>query len=188
VPKAAPDNHDREPGPTVASDGNIELFWSSTRAGGWTLWHDTLNIGTLTFGASQQLANTPFSNRAPLAVETGAGTLLAYRSNESLLHTSTVYGATQTLDARYNGATTADTRNAQKIALRGKFEDFQTYTYDAGANGVRSNDDRIARDTIGLYLTPDTVDPAQINALVSRLANSLGDFMPVTERAVFILP
>jgi hypothetical protein len=114
--------------------------------------------------------------------------LLVFRSNESLPHTSSVYGATQTLDIRYNGATTADTRNTAKIALFGKFEDFQTYTYDSGTNGTRTNADRIARDTIGLYLTPNTVDPVQIAAMVSRLANALGDFMPVTERAVFITP
>jgi hypothetical protein len=188
LPKAAPDNHDREPAPLIEAGGNIELFWSSTRSGGWTLWRATLDIGTLAFGAAQQLVNTPFSNRAPVAVDTGAGTLLVYRSNESLLHTSLVYGATQTLDGRYNGATTADTRNAAKIALVGKFEDFQTYTYDAGTNGVRTNNDRIARDTIGLYLTPDTTDPAAIKATVSRLANALGEFMPSSDRAVFITP
>jgi hypothetical protein len=188
LPKAAPDNHDREPAPIVATGGNIELFWSSTRTGGWTLWHDTLDIGTLLFGAPQQLTNSPYSNRAPLAVAAGTETLLVFRSNESLPHTSSVYGATQTLDIRYNGATTADTRNTAKIALFGKFEDFQTYTYDSGTNGTRTNADRIARDTIGLYLTPNTVDPVQIAAMVSRLANALGDFMPVTERAVFITP
>ena len=115
-------------------------------------------------------------------------TLLAYRSNESLAYTSGVFGATQTLDARYAGATTADTRNTAKLALRGKFDDFLTYTYDAGQSGVRTNDDRIARDTIGLYLTPDISDPAQIKAMISRLANVLADFMPITERAVFITP
>jgi hypothetical protein len=188
LPKASADNHDREPAPLVDSAGNIELFWSSTRNGGWTLWHDTLNIGTLTFGAPAQVTNTPYSNRAPLAVATSAGTLLVFRSNESPPHSSSVYRATQTLDVRYNGATTADTRNAAKIALFGKFEDFQTYTYDAGTNGVRTNDDRIARDTIGLYLTPDTADPVQIKATISRLASALGDFMPITERAVFITP
>jgi hypothetical protein len=123
-----------------------------------------------------------------MAVNTPAGTLLAYRSNESLAYTSAVNGATQTLDTRYGGATTADTRNAAKLAMRGKFEEFQTYTYDAGENGLRTNDDRIARDTIGLFLTPDTADPAQIKALVSRLANVLAEFMPVTDRAVFITP
>ena len=188
LPKTSLDNHDREPAPLIDGAGNIELFWSSTRSGGWTLWHDTLNIGTLTFGAAAQLTNTPYSNRAPLAVNAGGGTLLVFRSNESLPHSSSVYRATQTLDVRYNGTTTADTRNTAKIALFGKFEDFQSYVYDTGTNGVRDNEDRIARDTIGLYLTPDTADPNKIKATISRLAGALGDFMPVTERAVFITP
>ncbi|MEI9971362.1 MAG: hypothetical protein WDO73_04500 [Ignavibacteriota bacterium] len=89
----------------------------------------------------------------------GSQTLLAYRSNQSIDYTSSVYSATQTTDSRYGGTTTIDTRNAAKIALRGKLADFQTYVYDAGSNGVRTNNDRIARDTIGLFLTPDTADP-----------------------------
>ena len=188
LPKSAPDNHDREPSPILAAGGNIELFWSSSRNGGWTLFNATLDIVAFNWSAAQQLTNTPFANRAPLAVDTGAGTLLAFRSNESLTYSSTVYGATQTLDPRYGGATTADTRNAAKMGLRGKFEDFQTYTYDAGQNGVRSNDDRIARDTFGLYLAPDINDPVQIKAIVSRLANVLPEFIPISERAVFITP
>ena len=188
LPKAAADNHDREPSPIISPDGNIELFWSSTRNGGWTLFNAALNVAAFTFSAANQLTNTPFSNRAPLAADTGAGTLLAYRSNESLVYQSEVYRATQTLDARYGGTTTAYTRNAAKLALRGKLQDFQAYTYDAGQNGVRTNDDRIARDTVGLYLAPDIADPVQIKAIVSRLANVLAEFMPNTERAVFITP
>lgn len=188
LPKIATDHHDREPSPLIVAGGNIELFWSSTRGGGWALWHATLDIGTLNWGPAQKITNTPYANRAPLAVDAGTGVLLAYRSNESLVYTSAAYGATESLDARYAGTTTADTRNQAKIALQGKLADFQTYTCDAGENGVRGNDDRIARDTIGLYLTPDIADPSAIKEAVSTLANVLADFMPVTERAVFITP
>jgi hypothetical protein len=165
------------------------LFWSSSRNGGWALFDATLNIGTLVWGAAVPVtANSPFPQRAALAVDTGAGTLLAFRSNQSLQYVSSVYSATQTIDTRYGGTTTVDTRNAAKMALRGAIDDFQTYVYDAGQNGVRTNNNRIARDTIGLYLTPDIADPAQIQALVSRLANVLAEFMPISERAVFITP
>jgi hypothetical protein len=188
LPKPNADVHDREPSVLLAAGGDIEIFWSSTRGGGWTLWNSVLNIGALTFSAAKQITNTAFSHRAPLALDTGAGTLLAFRSNESIVYNSSVYGATQTLDARYGGTTTADTRNVAKIALRGKFADFQSYTYEAGSLGARTNNDRIARDTIGLFLTPDIADPAQIKATVSRLANVLDQFMPISERAVFITP
>ena len=48
-----------------------------------------------------------------------------------------------------------------------------------------TNEDRITRDTIGLFLTPDTGDPdGGPDHAVSRLANVLPEFMPVTARAV----
>ena len=123
-----------------------------------------------------------------MPVDTQAGTLLVHRSNQSLDRASTVYGATRTLDHRYAGTTTVDTRATGKLALRGALEDFQTYTYDAGTGETRTNDDRIARDTVGLYLTPDTTDPAEIAAVVARLDGVLPDFLPATGRAVFITP
>jgi hypothetical protein len=186
--KAAPDNHDREPCAILAATG-VELFWSSTRNGGWTIFNDTLNITTMAWGAAAAVTTGPFSGRAPLAVSVAAETLLAFRSNQSMTYTSSVYEATQTQDVRYAGSTTVDARNAAKIALFGQFTDFQTYVYDSGPNGQRTNSNRIARDTIGLYLTPNPTDTAtQIQASITRLANVLPEFMPASERAVFIVP
>lgn len=210
LPKEPPnaDYHDREPAALVDADGNIELFWSSNRYGSWSIWRNTLdiaanNLGCLfgwiprvgrntsdiamnNWGDGEQVTNNPYSQRTPLPLSIDDGTLLIYRSNESLSYTSEVYGATETLDARYAGCTTVDTRNAGKIALRGKFEDFQTYTYDAGKNGERTNDDWYARDTIGLYLTPDTMDAEKRALGISRIKKVLGEFMPITDRVVFI--
>jgi hypothetical protein len=189
LPKAgAGDYHDRQPAAILATGGDIELFWSSTVDGGWRIKRNTLAISPLTWGTTQPVISGPYARRAPLAVDTGAGTLLAYRSNESLAYASTAFGATHTLDHRYAGTTTVDTRGKAKLDQRGTFEDFQTYTYDAGPLGGRTNDNRIARDTIGLYLTPDIADPDEIKAVISRLASVLAEFMPVTARAVFITP
>lgn len=188
LPKASPADHHREPAPRLAAGGNIELFWSSNQDGGWSIWNSVLDINTFNLAAAQQVTASVFSERAPLAMSSGANTLLVYRSNQSLEYSSAVYSATTTLDLRAAGATTADTRNAAKLALRGKFEDFSAYTYDAGHDGVRTNADRIARDTIGLYLTPNIVNPDQIKTAISRLSNVLDEFMPITERAVFITP
>jgi len=188
LPKAAALDHDREPLPLAAAGGNIELFWSSTRSGAYGLSSATLGAGTDSWQDARELRDSPYSNRAPAVVQTPQGTLLVFRSNESIEHQSALFGATRSLDHRHAGSTLADTRNAAKLALRGKFEDFQTYTYDAGSAGVRTNEDRIARDTVGLYLTPDTTDPAALSANLSRLASSIGDFLPVTQRAVLITP
>jgi hypothetical protein len=180
-------SHDREPAPRLAGGGRIELFWSSNRSGNWSIWASTLTINGLTWSTPEQITSSDYSERAPLTVDSDGKTLLLYRSNESLEHPSTVYSATRTLDARYAGTTTFDTRNTNKRDLRGKIEDFQTYTYDSGRNRVRTNDDRIARDTVGLYLEPKNItDPDEIKAIISRLNNVLVEFMPITARAVFI--
>ena len=138
LPPGPPDSQDREPAALVGADGNIELFWSATRDGSWSIWRGTLNRATHTWGTLEPITSGPYTQRDPLPVAFAPGTLLIYRSNESLLYTSTVYGATETVDARYAGCTTVDTRNQAKIALRGRFEDFQTYTYDAGQSGQRT--------------------------------------------------
>ena len=66
--------------------------------------------------------------------------MLVYHANDSVAYTSTVYGATETVDQRYAGSTTIDVRNTAKRALRGKFGDFQTFTSDVGQNGQRTDD------------------------------------------------
>lgn len=186
VPKAAPgDFHDREPSPRLAA-GKLELFWSSNRSGNWSVWSNKVDMNGLNWETPLQITNSEYSERAPFVVDMGTDTLLLYRSNQTLEYTSTVYSATRTLDARYAGTTTFDTRNTPKRDLRGKLGDFQTYIYDTGQNRVRTNDNLIARDTIGLYLKPDTTDPEKIEAIISRLNNVLPEFMPVTARAVFI--
>ena len=142
----------------------------------------------MTWGAAEEITKDAFSKRAPLAAAVSAGTLLVFRSNQSLSYTSTVYHATQTIDARYAGSTTVNTRNSAKLALRGTLEDFLAYTFDAGQDGVRTNDDRIAPDTIGLFVTPDTADPDKIKAAISRVSRAIDEFMPITSRVVFITP
>lgn len=179
-----PTYHDREPAAFVSDAGNIELFWSSNRDGSWSIWNNTLDITTQTWGTAERVTDDPYSQRDPLPLLLNNGMLLIYRSNESLSYTSNVYRATETVDFRYAGCTTADTLNAAKIALRDQFGDFQTYTYDMGKNGGRTNEDWYARDTIGLYLKPDTMDAEKITMGRSRIAQVLREFMPITDRVV----
>jgi hypothetical protein len=187
LPKDAPEYDDREPAAFVNADGNIELFWSSNRDGSWSIWHNTLNIAAGIWDAPEQVTSNPYSQREPLAQPIDDSTLLIYRSNESLTYSSEVYRATETLDSRYAGCTTADTRNMAKIAARGQFKDFQTYTYDAGQNGERTHKNWYSRDTIGIYLTPDTEDQTLILRNQKLLESALKQFLPVQVRAVFII-
>jgi hypothetical protein len=189
LPKTTTGDHDRQPAALVSAGGDLEVFWSSTRGGGWSIVSNTLAVSTLTWGTTRTVVGGPYSRRGPLAVDLGAGTLLAYRSNESIAYASTDFGATATLDNRYAGTTTVDTSATAKRDLRGKFDDFQTYTYDTGHGGVRTGDDRVSRDTVGLFLTPKPgTTPAQVKAATDRLAGVLADFTPVSTRPVFITP
>lgn len=191
LPAGASDSHDREPAAALDADGNVELFWSSNRHGSWSIWHATFDVATNDWGAAEPVTNNPYSQRDPLPVliqaGASAGTLLIYRANESLTYTSTVYGATETVDARYAGSTTVDTRNQNKLALRGRFDDFQTYTHDTGQGGRRTNQDWYARDTVGLYLTPDTDDHGVIQRNQNLLNNALRQFLPAQVRPVFFI-
>ena len=182
------DYHDREPAARFHPAGQLELYWSSNRGGqGYGVWRSALTGETTnTWDAAQRLTDGPYTQRAPLALAMEVDTWLIFRSNESLSYPSAVYGATVSTDFRYAGSTTVDTRNAGKIGLRGAFEDFATYTYDTGPLGQRGNDDWYARDTIGLYLDTDTLDAERIAAGIDRIRNVLGEFMPVTDRAVFV--
>jgi hypothetical protein len=185
LPKNNLDDHDREPAPLPAANGNLELFWATTRGGGWSISHAELDTRALTWSMPEFIAPGPYSQRAPLAIGGTPGTLLTFRSNQSLAYQSPLAGAQQTLDNRYAGTTTVRATDTAKLALRGAFEDFQTYTYQGGA---LAEADRITRGTIGLFVTPDTSDATAIQAAVSRLKGVLPEFMPVTARAVVITP
>lgn len=185
--RAAQDDHDRHPAALLHDDGAVELFWSSSRGGGRHVVRSTLPPGSQTWGTAEPVTTGPHTSQAPLAVRVkDGGTLLVHRSSQSLAHGDTTSATARTLDHRYAGTTTVDTRASERLALRGTYEDFQSYLYDTGRGGVRGDDVRIARDTVGLYLRPDSQDPDEVAATVSRLAGVLQEVMPVSARAVFI--
>jgi BNR repeat-like domain len=186
LPPGPAESQDREPAALVKTNGDVELFWSSTRNGSWSIWRATVNRATHAWGAAEMLINSPYTQCDPLPISTAAGTMLVYHANESVNYTSAVYGATETVDMRYAGSTTIDVRNTAKRALRDKFGDFQTYTSDVGKNGVRTNENRYARETVGLYVTPDTTDPAVIQRNQTLLRNALREFLPASVRTVFV--
>lgn len=178
------DADDREPAARVDATGRIELFWSSTRDRSWSVWRAVLDPGTNTWTTPEAITGNPFTERAPLPFSLGGNrTLLLYRANPSVEYASTVYGATRTLDARYAGCTAVDTRNAAKLARRGAFDDFGTYTCDTG----RGERNWYARDTVGIYLTAGTEDPTVLARSRSLLERVLRQFLPAQVRPVFII-
>jgi phage tail-like protein len=184
LPKPDPLAHDREPAARVDEDGNVLLFWSSDRDGGWSVVRATLDLGAAppAWQDPARVTDPPYWQRDPLPIALDGETLLIYRSNESLPYASDVYRATRTMDFRYAGSTTAHVRDAPRLALRGAFDDVQHYTFDTGA----AEDDWYRRDTIGVYLEPDTLDAPAVERGLARLARVLPEFMPATDRAVFV--
>jgi hypothetical protein len=186
LPPGPAESQDREPAAVVKTNGDVELFWSSTRNGSWSIWRATVNRATQVWGPAEMVITSPYTQCDPLPIPIATGTMLVYHANDSVTYTSTVYGATETVDARYAGCTTVDVRNTAKLGLRGKLGDFQTYTYDNGQNGQQTNLDWYARHTIGLYVTPDTTDQAVIQRNQNLLRNALREFVPAQVHTVFI--
>ncbi len=153
-------------------EGNIELFWASNRDGNWSIWHNTLDLSGDSpaydnWGTPNKITDQPYSERYPSPVRLPNNhTLLIYRSNQSVKYQSTTYRGTETVDFRYAGCSTVDTRNTAKLNLLGQFQDFQTYTFDTSITG------RYARQTIGIYL-PDQGDTQKTNRLEKILPHQL---------------
>ena len=147
-------------------------------------WRATVNRATQVWGPAEMVITSPYTQRDPLPIPIATGTMLVYRANDSVRYTSTVYGATETVDDRYAGSTTLDVGNTVKRALWGTFGDFQTFTSDVGQNGERTNMDQYARETVGLYLAADTTDQIVIQRNQNLLRNALREFLPAQVRAV----
>jgi hypothetical protein len=176
--------NDREPAGIAVPDGSIHVVLASTRGGGWGVYRTRLTVDPLAFAAPQLITDPPFSHRYPVPLALGADgepDLVCVRSNRSLHHPSDGLPNGSSADRRWSGSTTVRVADADAIALRDSYEDHATYTFDTG----RSDDDRYARDTVGLF--PDTTDtPAQISAGRKRLHAAIPEFIPVTCRAVLI--
>ncbi|MEO8258887.1 MAG: hypothetical protein ABI868_16190 [Acidobacteriota bacterium] len=186
LPPGPAESDDREPAALVKANGDVELFWSSTRNGRWSIWRATVNRATHAWGAPELVIDRPFTQADPLPIPTAAGTMLVYHASDSVTYASSVYGATRTVDARYAGSVTIDVRNTAKRDLRGRFGDFQGYTHDSGRNGRRTNLNRYARDTAGVFLVPDTTDQAVIERNQNLLRLALREFLPAAVRTVFM--
>lgn len=165
----------------------FELYWSSNRTGSWSLWKVQINSDTGDSSAPVIIISNPYSQRTPLPLLLDDGISLLYRSNRGISYRSENYGATVTTDLRYAGCTTVDIRDEVKVGLWRKYEDFQTYTYDTGKKGKPTDDDWYTRDTIGLYLTPDTEDQQLIIQNRELVKGVLERFLPIQTRAVFVI-
>jgi hypothetical protein len=168
--------------------GRVELFWSSNRAGAWSVWHSAFDAAAATWAAPDPVTAGPFTERGPAPLPSPAGLWLFSGSNRPVTYTSQVYRATRTVDRRYSGSTTVDTRNAAKLALHGHLDDFATYSYATGRDGRPTDDDRYAYDAVGVFLDPAIDLPRQAgrSARLEQVKQSLRGFVPVQVRVILI--
>jgi hypothetical protein len=174
---------EREPAALPAANGAIELFWSGTRTGSWEIWRGDLAPAAAAPVTPQRLTPSPAADRAPAPFNSPSGTLLVYRSNESLKYTSPTYGATTTLDTRYTGSVSVDTRNLALIGRQGSYTDTQAYSYDTR----RVEAAWYARDTVGIYLRPAVASQQEIVRGRKLIEGIIRRFMPIQVRVVFII-
>ncbi|MDN3522553.1 hypothetical protein [Halomonas ramblicola] len=188
------DFHDRQPFAHVDDGGELTLYWSSNRGTtGYCLWRSRLSAfdsdlaaGTDTWSEPRRLTDGPYAERYPAVIDAGTERWLLYRSNRHLSHRSQVYRATTLIDGRYAGSLAVDPRNGAQLALHRAYEDFLTFTFDTGDGGRRDDRHWYGRDTVGIYLDNDTLDEAVVARGIDRLGRVLREFMPLTERAVFM--
>lgn len=158
--------HARDDAPVaVAWKGGIMLLWHSDHDGPWQIWgrfHD----GSAWLDAAR-LDPDVTGNKEPAAVAVAPTKLrVVWRSQRR---------------ARWYRSRTLDFGDAAMLAEMGTIQDHAHYTYDT----ARGPGDWYARDTIGLYVIPDSMDAAHIQNAVIRAQSFLEPLRPLPVRYVW---
>ncbi|MBP2326533.1 phage tail-like protein [Kibdelosporangium banguiense] len=171
----------REPAPVVVA-GRMEVFFSSNRSGTWSLWHSTFDPVAGTWAAPDAVSSGPYAERGPIPLLTATGLWVFSGSNRPVTYTSEVYRATRTVDRRYSGSTTVDTRDTAKTQLRGRLDDFATYSYATGRNS------RYGYDVVGVFLGTaiDLPHQAARGGQLEQVKESLRAVLPAHVRVILI--
>lgn len=174
----------KEPAAILRDSNHIDLYFSTDRTGSWNIWQKTFDKTLSDWTNDEPITSGYFTKKAPAILQDAQGNpRLLFRTNESIDYPSKLYIGTTTVDSRYSGSITIDVKNKEKIGGRFMYEDILDYVYDTG----KENEDWYARDTIGLYLTPDTEDQQLITKNRELVEGILDRFLPIHLRAVFII-
>jgi hypothetical protein len=176
----------REPAGAASGAGSVDLYFASNRTDGWKIWQKP--VAPASQGADAQITTGQFTHRAPMPLDVDNGVRrLFYRGNESVTYASALYPLATTIDARYAGSTTADTRNAARLSQGGTFHDIGHYCHDTPRASANQEAKRVySRDTVGIFLAPDTSDQQLIVRNRTLIADALARFLPIQVRAVLI--
>jgi phage tail-like protein len=168
VENAGPAARDESPA-AVVRGGEVWLLWHTDRGIGWNVWaarHDGVDPST-PFAAPHALAPQPEADKDPAVIVAGGDLHVVWRSQRRAM--------------RYRSRT-LDLDDPTVLEGLGQFHDRAHYTYDT----ARKNGDWYARDTVGLYLSPDTDDADRIVREVNRVSNFVEPFRPLPVRYVWL--
>lgn len=170
------DGLQRDETPSAAFwNGQVHLFWHSNRNQKWQVYYQTMKwtgMGPTLAGTPQAITTEATDDKEPFA---------RVDSATNQLH---LYWRSQRRGRDYRSRS-IDTGDPKMIAELRTFQDRAHYTYDTG----KKEDDYYARDTVGVFLTPNPEKP-DLDDRNRRLFNGpLKEFIPINIRPVlFILP
>jgi hypothetical protein len=152
---------DEAPAPVV--DGaHVIVFFHSNRASNWQIWSRTHD--GVAWRAAVRMSGELTADKEPTAFTDGAGDVHVFWSTQRR--------------APWYRSRTLDFNDVHMLAEMGTFNDHTHYVYDTALGP----DDWYARGTVGLFLTPDTLDPVKIAAGIERAAAFLEPFRPAPVR------
>ncbi len=163
--------HRDESPSAVFLNGGIRLFWHSNRGGRQRIWerfHDGVD-----WNAGIPVTSDVAGDKEPSAVVTAGGNLsLFFRSRRR---------------GRNYLSRTFDSNDPGMTAALGTYEDRAHYTYDTRTEADGGAEEaRHARDRVGLYLSPDTGEPAEVRRRLTRARDFVEPFRPVPVRFVWL--
>ena len=153
-------------------NSRIWLFWHANRGGPWRIWGQSTADGVV-WDPPVAVTAEVAGDKEPAAVVTAAGQLrLFFRSRRR---------------GRAYQSRTIDTNDPDMMAGLKTFGDRAHYTYDTGVDDdVMPDEHWYARGRVGLYLTPDTADPAEVGRTIARARDFVEPFRPLPVRFVWL--
>ena len=188
VSTTPPAYHDTDPALYISPDGEAALAIASDRTDRFATYIRVYNSGTDTWAAAEAVPAAPAGQRFPQPVARNAATWLFVRSVRPPVYQSDQPGGLRSVDMRYHGSVATHVRRTALLDEQGRFDDALAYTSDLGANGVRTDADRVAADTLGVFLNPTVSDASHVRHGIGQMRQVARHFVPAVRRAVYVVP
>ncbi len=183
-----PAYHDTDPALYMTPGGAVALAIASDRADRYATYLRVYDSSTNTWAPAEAVPAAPAGQRFPQPIARNTATWLFYRSPRPPVYQSEKPGGLRSADMRYHGSVVTHVRRTALLAERGQFDDALAYTSDLGTDGIRTDADRVAADTVGLFLNPMVSDASSVLRGVGQIRQVARHFVPAVRRAVYAVP